>query len=103
MIRPERVGVEPADTPGDNRLPGLVERAVYVGPTHELHVRVIGGSLLKATIPNDGSALRAPRGRGRDAAPAARRRTRARGVAGGMSAPAAAPSSLRDAGDPKWL
>jgi len=57
MIRPERVVVEPAETPGDNRLPGLVERAVYVGPTHELHVRVIGGSLLKATIPNDGSAL----------------------------------------------
>jgi spermidine/putrescine transport system ATP-binding protein len=57
MIRPERVEVEPVDTAGDNRLPGLVERAVYVGPAHELHVRVIGGSLLKATIPNDGSAL----------------------------------------------
>ena len=57
MIRPERVEVEPAETPGDNRLPGIVERAVYVGPVHELHVRVVGGSLLKATIPNDGSPL----------------------------------------------
>jgi len=57
MIRPERVQVEAAETPGENRLPGIVERAVYVGPVHELHVRVVGGSLLKATIPNDGSAL----------------------------------------------
>ena len=42
---------------GDNRLPGLVERAVYVGSAYELHVRLVGGSLLKATIPNDGSAF----------------------------------------------
>jgi spermidine/putrescine transport system ATP-binding protein len=55
MIRPERVGVEPQGTAGDNRLPGLVERAVYVGVAHELHVRLIGGALLKATIRNDGS------------------------------------------------
>ena len=55
MIRPERVGVEPQGTEGDNRLPGLVERAVYVGSAYELHVRLIGGSLLKATIMNDGT------------------------------------------------
>ena len=55
MIRPERVGVEPQGTDGDNRLPGLVERAVYVGSAYELHVRLIGGSLLKATIMNDGT------------------------------------------------
>jgi len=55
MIRPERVAVEPQGTAGDNRLPGLVERAVYVGSAHELHVRLIGGSLLKATIMNDGT------------------------------------------------
>jgi spermidine/putrescine transport system ATP-binding protein len=57
MIRPERVAVEPQGTPGDNRLPGMVERAVYLGPSHDLHVRLIGGGLLKATIRNDGSAL----------------------------------------------
>jgi len=56
MIRPERVSVEPQGAAGDNRLPGLVERAVYVGPVYELHVRLIGGGLLKATVRNDGSA-----------------------------------------------
>jgi len=57
MIRPERVAVEPQGTAGDNRLPGMVERAVYVGAAHELHVRLVGGGLLKATIRNDGSVF----------------------------------------------
>jgi spermidine/putrescine transport system ATP-binding protein len=57
MIRPERVVLEPQGSPGGNRLPGLVERAVYVGPVYELHVRLIGGGLLKATVQNDGSAI----------------------------------------------
>ncbi len=57
MIRPERIGVEAQDAPGENRLPGMVERAVYVGTAHELHVRLVGGDLVKATIPNDGSVL----------------------------------------------
>jgi ABC-type Fe3+/spermidine/putrescine transport system ATPase subunit len=54
MIRPERIDVEPQGTAGDNRLPGLVERAVFLGGMHEVHVRVLGGDLLRATIPNDG-------------------------------------------------
>jgi spermidine/putrescine transport system ATP-binding protein len=57
MIRPERVAVEPQGATGDNRLPGMVERAVYVGSAHELHVRLVGGDLLKATVRNDGSAF----------------------------------------------
>ena len=57
MIRPERVAIEPQGAVGENRLPGMVERAVYVGSSHELHVRLVGGDLLKATIANDGSAL----------------------------------------------
>jgi spermidine/putrescine transport system ATP-binding protein len=57
MIRPERVVVEPQGSPGDNRLPGLVERAVYVGPVYDLHVRLVGGGLLKATVQNDGSPI----------------------------------------------
>jgi spermidine/putrescine transport system ATP-binding protein len=56
MIRPERIVVEGQDAPGENRLPGMVERSVYIGAAHELHVRIVGGELLKATIPNDGSA-----------------------------------------------
>ncbi len=55
MVRPERVVVEAQGAAGENRLPGLVERAVYVGATHELHVRLVGGDLLKASIRNDGS------------------------------------------------
>jgi spermidine/putrescine transport system ATP-binding protein len=55
MVRPERVVVEEQGTSGENRLPGLVERAVYIGSAHELHVRLIGGNLLKASIRNDGS------------------------------------------------
>jgi spermidine/putrescine transport system ATP-binding protein len=54
MIRPERIGIEPHGTAGGNRLPGLVERAVFLGGSHEVHVRVLGGELLKATVANDG-------------------------------------------------
>ena len=57
MIRPERIDLEPHDTPGDNRMPGLVERAVFLGGLHEVHIRVLGGELLKATISNDGKPL----------------------------------------------
>ena len=57
MIRPERIGVEAHGASGENRLPGLVERAVFLGNSFELHVRVLGGDLLKATVPNDGSGI----------------------------------------------
>jgi spermidine/putrescine transport system ATP-binding protein len=57
MIRPERIELEPHDTPGDNRLPGLVERAVFLGGSHEVHVRIVGGDLLKATVSNNGRPL----------------------------------------------
>jgi spermidine/putrescine transport system ATP-binding protein len=57
MIRPERIGLEAQGTAGANRLPGLVERSVFLGGAHEVHVRVLGGELLRATIPNDGRAL----------------------------------------------
>ncbi|MDQ2984264.1 MAG: ABC transporter ATP-binding protein [Actinomycetota bacterium] len=56
MIRPERITLEPQDTAGENRLAGLVERAVFLGGSYEVHVRVVGGALLKTTVPNDGSA-----------------------------------------------
>jgi spermidine/putrescine transport system ATP-binding protein len=56
MIRPERVVVEGHGTTGDNRLPGLVERAVFLGNAFELHVRVLGGDVLKAMVANDGVA-----------------------------------------------
>ena len=55
MIRPERIGIEQHGAAGDNRLPGLVERAVFLGGSHEVHVRVLGGELMKVTVANDGS------------------------------------------------
>jgi spermidine/putrescine transport system ATP-binding protein len=55
MIRPERIRLEPHVATGDDRLPGIVERSVFLGGSHEIHVRVLGGELLRATVSNDGS------------------------------------------------
>ena len=57
MIRPERVGVEPPGTDGVNRIPGLVEHAVFLGSFRELRVRILGGSLIKVVLANDGAPL----------------------------------------------
>ena len=57
VIRPERVGVEPAGSDGGNRIPGLVEHSVFLGSFSELRVRVLGGSLIKVVLPNDGAPL----------------------------------------------
>jgi spermidine/putrescine transport system ATP-binding protein len=55
MIRPERITIEPHAEGGDERLPGIVERSVFLGGSHEVHVRVLGGELMRATVANDGS------------------------------------------------
>jgi spermidine/putrescine transport system ATP-binding protein len=55
MIRPERIAIEPHAEGGDERLPGIVERSVFLGGSHEVHVRVLGGELMKAMVANDGS------------------------------------------------
>jgi len=54
MIRPERIELEPHTTAGDNRLPGIVERLVFLGGSYELHVRAVGGDLMKVTLANNG-------------------------------------------------
>jgi len=54
MIRPERIELEPHDAAGDNRLPGLIERTVFLGGSHEVHIRVLGGELLRTTVTNSG-------------------------------------------------
>ena len=54
VIRPERVVIEPFDTPGENRIPGMVDRLVYMGPTMHLIVHVAGGLPLQAMVPNRG-------------------------------------------------
>ncbi len=54
MIRPERIVIEPHSNAGDERLPGMVERSVFLGGAYEVHVRVLGGELLRVMVPNDG-------------------------------------------------
>ena len=55
MIRPERIVIEPHAEAGDERLPGIVERSVFLGGLHEVHVRVLGGELMRVTVVNDGT------------------------------------------------
>ena len=55
MIRPERVRIEDQGTTGENRLPGLVEHLVFLGSFREVRVRLLGGALVTAIQPNDGT------------------------------------------------
>jgi spermidine/putrescine transport system ATP-binding protein len=56
-IRPERVHVHPHGDPGANRVPGMVERVVFVGSTTYVYVRLATGSALQAMVRNDGNEL----------------------------------------------
>jgi len=58
VIRPERVRLEPREAEsGPNRLPGMVERLVYVGSAVQVIVRVATGEVLQVLVPNSGTAL----------------------------------------------
>jgi spermidine/putrescine transport system ATP-binding protein len=52
VIRPERVVLEPYGTTGPNRVPGMVERLVYLGPSTQLVVRLANGEPLQALVQN---------------------------------------------------
>ena len=54
VVRPERVNLKPADAPGPNRLPGTVERLVYLGSATRAIVRLATGQTLQSLIPSDG-------------------------------------------------
>jgi spermidine/putrescine transport system ATP-binding protein len=56
-IRPERVHVEPYDTSGANRVPGMVERLVFLGSITHVYVRLATGSTLQTLVRNDGAEL----------------------------------------------
>ena len=55
MIRPERVRVEPYESRGDNRVPGMIERVVYLGASEQLVVRLATGDVVQALFVNDGT------------------------------------------------
>jgi spermidine/putrescine transport system ATP-binding protein len=57
VIRPERVGLEQQGTSGENRVPGMVERVVYVGSILQVIVHLAPGQTLQAWIQNQGEGL----------------------------------------------
>jgi len=58
VIRPERVELEPHGTPaGPNRLPGMIERVVYVGSVIQVIVRAATGDALQALVQNTGKGV----------------------------------------------
>jgi spermidine/putrescine transport system ATP-binding protein len=56
VIRPERVRVEPYESTGENRVPGMIERVVYLGSSEQLVIRLATGDVIHATVVNDGSS-----------------------------------------------
>jgi spermidine/putrescine transport system ATP-binding protein len=56
-IRPERISVFPYGTDGPNRVPGMVERLVFLGSTTQVFLRLATGSALQTVLRNDGTAL----------------------------------------------
>jgi spermidine/putrescine transport system ATP-binding protein len=63
-IRPERVRVEAPGTAGENRLPGIVNRVVYLGAATQILLELAGGQTLQATAsaadglpPSEGEAV----------------------------------------------
>jgi hypothetical protein len=54
VIRPERVHLEDHGTSGGNRIPGMVQRVLYVGSTIQVLVHLAHGETLQAWMPNRG-------------------------------------------------
>jgi spermidine/putrescine transport system ATP-binding protein len=54
VIRPERVGLEAHGTAGENRIPGMVERVLYVGSIIQVLVHLAHGETLQAWMQNRG-------------------------------------------------
>ncbi len=52
VIRPESVHLEEGDLTGDNRVPGMVERVVYLGSTSQVYVRLPQGSVVQSLVTN---------------------------------------------------
>ena len=57
VIRPERVRLEESGAAGGNRVPGMVERVVYVGSIMQVIVHLAPGQTLQAWVQNTGEGL----------------------------------------------
>jgi spermidine/putrescine transport system ATP-binding protein len=56
-IRPERVKLEPKGTGGENRIPGTVQRWVYLGNSVQLIVGLATGAKIQALVQNGGDEI----------------------------------------------
>jgi spermidine/putrescine transport system ATP-binding protein len=56
-IRPERVRLEPQGTGGENRIPGTVQRWVYLGNSVQLIVGLATGAKIQALMQNTGEDI----------------------------------------------
>jgi len=56
-IRPERVRLESHGTSGENRIPGMVERWVYLGNAVQLIVRLATGEKIQVLMQNTGDEI----------------------------------------------
>ena len=57
VIRPERVRIEKHGSAGENRVPAMVERVVFLGAATEVVLRLAPGVSLQALMQNDGTQL----------------------------------------------
>jgi spermidine/putrescine transport system ATP-binding protein len=57
VVRPERVKLEPYDSSGGNRVPGIVEHLVYLGSATRVVVHLATGQTLQSLIQSDGVHL----------------------------------------------
>jgi spermidine/putrescine transport system ATP-binding protein len=56
-IRPERVQLETQETTGQNRVPGMVERLVYLGNSVQVIVHLAVGTTIQALVQNVGTEI----------------------------------------------
>jgi spermidine/putrescine transport system ATP-binding protein len=56
-IRPERLHLYSYESTGPNRVPGMVERLVFLGSTTQIFLRLATGAALQTLVRNDGAAL----------------------------------------------
>ncbi len=54
VIRPERVRLEAHGSTGENRIPGMVERVVYLGNANQVIVGLAPGQRIQALVQNTG-------------------------------------------------
>jgi spermidine/putrescine transport system ATP-binding protein len=55
VIRPERIRIEPYGSAGENRVPAMVERLVFLGAATQVMLRLGAGVPLQALVQNDGA------------------------------------------------